>query len=254
MPRILNRYRTELGVEARPQELNASVLRTVERLQSEAARVTVERAGVSNGRLEVEVSIENLAGHKLPSAYPSRRVWLHFSVKDLHDQLIFDSGAFTEDGRITGNDNDENPEEYEPHYREIDSSNQVQIYEPILVDREGRLTTGLLTAVRYGKDNRLLPRGFDKATADENVAVRGSAIEDTDFSGGGDRVRYSVDLQGAQGPFRVDVELWYQPIGFRWAENLKSYDAFLTNRFVSYYEDMSAFSAIILASSAATVP
>ena len=120
------------------------------------------------------------------------------------------------------------------------------------MDREGRVTTGLLTAVRYGKDNRLLPRGFDKATADEDIAVHGSAIEDEDFTGGGDRTRYSVGLQGAEGPFRVDVELWYQPIGFRWAENLRSYDTPLTNRFVSYYEDMSASSAIVLTRSTAT--
>jgi hypothetical protein len=213
----------------------------------------VERAEISNGRLEAEVSIENLAGHKLPSAYPSRRVWLHFMVRDANDRLIFDSGAFGDDGQIKGNDNDLDPAKYEPHYRTIDREDQVQIYEPILVDGEGGVTTGLLAAVHYGKDNRLLPRGFDKATAGEDVAVHGSAAEDGDFTGGGDRIRYTVDLRGAGGPFRVDVELWYQPIGYRWAQNLKPYDTALTNRFVNYYEDMSSSSAIILARSGATV-
>jgi hypothetical protein len=253
LPRIFNRHKEELGVTAYPQELSGSILRTLEHLQSSAARVSLERTAVSNGRLEAEVVIESLAGHKLPSAYPSRRVWIHFSVRDANDRLIFDSGAFEDNGRIKGNDNDRNPTEYEPHYREIVSADQVQIYEPILVDGDGRVTTGLLAAVRYGKDNRLLPRGFDKATAGEDVAVQGSAVEDKDFTGGGDRIRYVVDLQSAEGPFQVDVELWYQPIGFRWAENLRSYDSALTNRFVSYYDDMSASSALILAKSAATV-
>jgi hypothetical protein len=222
----------------------------MEHLQSKAARVSVERIEVSNGRLEAEISIDNLAGHKLPSAYPSRRVWLHFSVKDGNGRLLFDSGAFEDDGQIKGNDNDQDPTKYEPHYRVIESADQVQIYEPILVDGDGVVTTGLLAAVNYGKDNRLLPRGFDKATADEDVAVHGSATEDEDFTGGGDRIRYSVDVRSAGGPFQVGVELWYQPIGYRWAENLRSYDAALTKRFVSYYEDLSSSSAIILARSA----
>ena len=54
-------------------------------------------------------------------------------------------------------------------------------------DPTGALTTGLLTAVRYVKDNRLLPRGFDKSTADKDVAVHGDAAADADFTGGGDR-------------------------------------------------------------------
>ena len=252
LPRIFNRYRADLGVEAYPQELSASVLRTVEHLQSQAARLSVDRIDVANGRLDAEVSIVNLAGHKLPSAYPSRRVWLHFSVKDGNDRLIFDSGAFEESGKIRGNDNDENPGKYEPHYREITAEDQVQIYEPILIDTAGRLTTGLLTAVSYGKDNRILPRGFDKASAPEDVEVHGSATDDSDFTGGSDRVRYSVNLRGSDGPFQVDVELWYQPIGFRWAENLRGYDKPLTRRFVSYYEGMSAYSAVVLARTAAT--
>ena len=90
--------------------------------------------------------------------------------------------------------------------------------------------------MRYVKDNRLLPRGFDKRTADKDVAVHGDAEADADFVGGGDQVRYSVAVGEAQGPFQVDAELWYQPIGYRWAMNLKQYDAIEPRRFVGYYE------------------
>ena len=101
---------------------------------------------------------------------------------------------------------------------------QVQIYESILGDQGGSPTTGLLTAIGYLKDNRLAPRGFDKRTADKEVAVVGGALDDSDFSGGGDRTQYSVALGDAQGPFQTEVELWYQPVGYRWAENLRRYD------------------------------
>jgi hypothetical protein len=105
----------------------------------------------------------------------------------------------------------------------------------------------LLSAVGYLKDNRLLPHGFQKQTAGKDIAVIGEAADDPNFTDAGDLVRYSVASGAARGPFRVTAELWYQPIGFRWAHNLNPYSAAETRRFVSYYESMSSGTAVVLA-------
>ena len=52
---------------------------------------------------------------------------------------------------------------------------------------------------------------------------------------------------GARGPFRIEAELCYQPIGYRWAMNLKNYDADEPRRFTAYYEAASSSSMQILA-------
>ena len=202
----------------------------------------------------MEVSVRNLTGHKLPTGYPSRRAWLHFTVRDRENQLVFSSGEVTPSGLIRGNDNDADAARFEPHYTEIRSEDQVQIYEPVMRDPDGNITTGLLRASAYVKDNRLLPRGFDKAAAVPDIAVLGAAREDLDFTGEGDRVRYVVDTAGRAGPFQIDVELRYQPIGFRWAQNLKPYEAAETQRFVSWFDAMSTGSSVVLARSTASVP
>ena len=87
------------------------------------------------------------------------------------------------------------------------------------------LTTGLLSGARYVKDNRPLPRGFDKTTASDDIAVRGEASADPNFGSAGDQLRYVLDLPTAPGPLTIGVELRYQPIGYRWAQNLGGYDA-----------------------------
>jgi len=252
MLKVLNRYRQELGVAAPPPELTAAAQRTVEHLQSEAALVSIERVDLRSGRLEAEVSVENLGGHKLPTAYPSRRAWLHVTMRDRNGRTVFESGALNAAGTIQDNDSDADPARFEPHYTEIRSGDQVQIYEAIMADSDGAVTTGLLAAVRYLKDNRLLPRGFDKRTASKDVAVVGGAFEDQDFTGAGDRVRYSVALGEAQGPFQIEARLWYQPISFRWAMNLQRYDAQEPRRFTRYYDAMGSASAVVLAQAAAT--
>ena len=246
LPRILNRHRDELGVDAPPQELDRTIRRTTEHLQSKAATVAIKIVEIMNGNLRAEVSIKNLAGHKLPSAYPSRRVWIHFTVLDSDDSLIFESGRMEADGSISGNDNDADRDRFEPHYTEIDSPDKVQIYEPILAGPNNDVTTVLLTASQYAKDNRLLPEGFDKATAEEDIAVHGAAESDKDFRGGGDRVTYVVPLGGSKGPFKVRAELWYQPISYRWAHNLEQEQAEEIGRFVSYYNDFSSSSGLML--------
>ena len=244
--RLLNRYRVELGVAALPAELEASAARTIENVQTKAATVAIDSPAVSAGRLAFDVDVQDLTGHKFPTGYPARRAWLHVTVRDGSGRALFESGAITPAGLISGNDNDADPLQFEPHYTEIRQPDQVQIYESIMGDPNGRPTTGLLTAVRYLKDNRLLPRGFDKATADPWVKVVGGALEDADFSGGGDRVRYSVDVGSGAGPYQIEAELRFQPIGFRWAHNLEPYDAPEPQRFVGYYESMSDSASIIV--------
>jgi len=250
MLRMLNRYRDDLDVAALPQELNSAADNTVAFLQAKSARVSIENVQLAGSHLQAAVVVENLTGHKLPTAYPSRRCWLHFMVRDRNDRVIFESGALRADGSIAGNDNDADARRYEPHYTEISSSEQVQIYEDILGGPKGEVTTGLLTAVDYLKDNRLLPHGFDKHTTDRDIAVVGAALDDPDFTDAGDHVRYSVDLGSAQGPFRVEAELWYQPIGYRWANNLKQYgQAAEPRRFNGFYDSMSQGTAQLLARS-----
>jgi hypothetical protein len=250
--RMLNRYRADLSVGALPQELAAAADRTVAHLETKSATVAIDHVEVSAGHLETEVAVDNLGGHKLPTAYPSRRAWLHVTVRDRNKQIIFESGALQPDGQIIGNDNDADAARFEPHYKQITSADQVQIYEAIMVNSAGAPTTGLLSAVRYIKDNRLLPHGFDKKTADPDVAVHGAAADDPDFTDAGDRIRYSVDLKNAQGPFQVDAELWYQPISYRWAGNLKNYDAPEPKRFNGYYDAMAPHSAVMLGHASAT--
>jgi hypothetical protein len=248
MPRILNAHRQELAVQALPQELETTARQTVDHLSTAAATVSLVNTEVSNGTLRTEVVVTNLAGHKLPSAYPSRRAWIHLAVWNAAGEIVFESGGLRPDGSIVGNANDVDATRYEPHHTEIDHPEQVQIYEAIMTDPEGAVTTVLLSAMTYVKDNRLLPEGFDKATADDDVSVHGRASEDEDFVGGRDRVRYAIDVSDAEGPFIVDVELWYQPIGYRWAHNLGDQEAEEIERFIGYYEETAGSSAALLAS------
>jgi len=252
MMKMLNRYRVDLGVRATPAEMAGAIARTETHLRTDTARLAVTAERV-NGRVTADVTVENLAGHKFPTAYPSRRAWIQLSVKDAQGRVVFESGAWTPDGRITGNLNDTDPARFEPHYAQIDQADQVQIYESVMGDPAGRVTTGLLTGARYLKDNRLLPRGLDKARATADVAVHGEASSDADFAAGRDRVRYVVNAAPSSGELTVTATLWFQPIGFRWADNLRAYDSMETNRFVAYYQSMSSESALAIGTATTVV-
>jgi hypothetical protein len=248
MQRMLNRYREDLHVAALPQELTAAADLTERYLGTQSARLSIGDVRIDGGRLSTDVAIENLGGHKLPTAYPSRRAWIHLVLRDRARRVIFESGAVNPDGSVRGNDNDADKTKFEPHYTEIRDAGEVQIYESIIGDMNGAVTTGLLSGARYLKDNRLLPRGFDKGRAEADIAVHGSAASDPDFTGGGDRVRYSIPVAAGDGPFEVDAELLYQPIGHRWAQNLKAYNsAPEPRRFTAYYDAMASGATATLA-------
>jgi hypothetical protein len=247
MPLIFNRNRADLGTIALPQDLDRAAQETKQHLRSSAARLSISSADLAGNSLAVEVVLSNLAGHKLPTAYPSRRAWIHLAVRDKDGRPVFASGALNNDGSITGNDNDGDPDRYEPHYSLITDPHQVQIYEAIMVDAGDSITTGLLAAVRFIKDNRLLPQGFTKATAQDDIAVQGKAGQDSDFSGGTDTVSYRIPVDPGGAPFSVQAELWYQPIAYRWAHNLGQQQAEEIDRFISLYDSAAADSGIVLA-------
>jgi hypothetical protein len=254
MLRMLNRYRSELGVEAAPGELDAAARRAEELLQTRTAGVRIENMTRDASGLAFDVVVENLAGHKLPTGYPSRRAWLRVSVRDPAGRTLFESGALRPDGSIVGNDGDDGADRWEPHHRTIADAGQVQIYESVMEHHAGGPTTGLLHAVGYLKDNRVLPRGFAKTGADPDVAVVGDALADADFAGGMDRVRYTPPIDAQAGALEVVAELWYQPIAFRWARNLADYDAAEPRRFLAWYDAMAPASGLRIAGARALVP
>lgn len=57
----------------------------------------------------------------------------------------------------------------------------------------------------------------------------------------------------ASGPLTIEAQLWYQPVGFRWARNLDVYDTFETKRFVRYSDAMASTTALMLAQTTRTV-
>ena len=247
MLRLLDRYRDALGVTAPSAALQRAAAATEDHLRNETARLDIAAISLEGSDLLVDLRVRNLAGHKLPTAYPSRRAWLHLQVADQRGATLFESGALGPDGAIAGNDNDADPLAFEPHHQEISSPEQVQIYEPIIADGRGQVTTGLLRAVRYLKDNRLLPAGFDKSSAERTVAAQGAAADDEDFRDGGDAIRYRIALDDGVAFVTVSARLLFQSIGFRWARNLDAYDSFETDRFAGYYRANAAQSAVALA-------
>ena len=164
------------------------------------------------GVLAFDVVVTNLTGHKFPTGFPSRRAWRHVTIREREGGVVFESGGVTKAGSIVGNDHDSVAATFEPHHKEITSPDAVQIYESVMGTPGGAPTTGLLQATQYLKDNRLLPRGFDKRTAAPEIAVVGAGATDADFTGNGDRVRYRIPMVA---PGTIEVELRYQPISFR---------------------------------------
>ncbi|HKY84382.1 MAG TPA: hypothetical protein VJ160_06095, partial [Anaerolineales bacterium] len=105
----------------------------------------------------------------------------------------------------------------------------------------------------YLKDNRLLADGFQKSAPYEDIAVRGSARDDPDFLGGGDRILLDIPVSGTRrAPYTVEAELLFQPIGYRWIENLRSSEGAEVERFLRY-ADAIPNEPVVVARAEATV-
>lgn len=181
-----------------------------------AARVTVKEMRREGSTLVAVVRVDNEAGHKLPTGYPSRRVWLHVTASS-GGSVVWESGA---PGALPA---------AQPHYNEISSEAEVQVYEATLVDVQGSATHRALDARRYSKDNRILPRGFAPTGSDRSRTEVVGVIADPTFTPGSDEVTYRMMVPAGS---TLRVELLYQALRPETIEAIEAAQTPAGSRFV----------------------
>jgi hypothetical protein len=238
---IFNNNKTQLGILS--NNFGATMAATDTMLHNAGDIVSTETNG--KAKLEFTLRANSDTGHKLPSAYPSRRVILHVQVKNALGQVVWESGKINANGSVEGVDADTTPGGFEPHYDLITDQGQVQVYESIMGNDEDQVTYTLLRGHHYKKDNRLLPRGFDKLTASDDIKVVGDAFIDKDFVGGSDDVTYRISNL-PNGQYTVEAEMIYQTLSYGFAQNLfADNDISEVNDFKSMFDASSQKSQLI---------
>lgn len=210
MLRQLAKHAGWLNAAATPEQLVAAAEATGRFLTS-AAKLAVVGVGQ-----ELRVTVINETGHKLPTGYPTRRMWLHVRAFDASGRVVYESGG-SKDGAIV----DAEGKRLDPAgaiipHVEHAGTDEVPIWEAVPVDEAGRRTHLLLGTARIAKDNRILPAGW---RADHPDAKRTRPIGtdgDSDFLPGRDSVRYVLPATAAS----ATVELLYQAVP---PETIESY-------------------------------
>jgi hypothetical protein len=214
-------------------------------LRQQTARIQIANASFQDDQLQVDVSVQNQAGHKLPTAYPSRRVWIRFQVKDADGQVVFASGQFDDRGRILDGEQRVLSSELVggpivPHYGTIESSDQVQVYEAIMQDANGQATFSLLRGATYYKDNRLLPRGWKQDHRRGPLTAPVAIDDDQDFLAGTDVTTFVIRRLEGRAPFQIEASLHYQVLGARYAAELLACDVPEMKEFAKLYATADA--------------
>jgi hypothetical protein len=212
----------EAGEFAATAELTRAFLKT-------AASLSITGRTLGSGELAFDLTIQNESGHKLPTSFPSRRMWVGTRITDASGNVVFTSGlpdesyrlpmdaVFTSDACLAAKKTSDFDSSvcYQRHISEVVSEQNVPVYEAVLGSTTGQITHILLYAADSLKDNRIPPRGFDSDSAPEDVRPVGVA-GDSDFNAGNegkDTIRYRIPVSAdAALPLQVETTLYYQSI------------------------------------------
>lgn len=234
--------RDKLGVVATKEALQQAALATRKQLADSTAKATILNARFDeNSQLVFDVKIENKTGHKLPSGYPSRRIWLAIEVLQ-ERQRVFLSGGYEDDGSLSG----VSQPLAIPHVDLVTKSSQIPVWESVVVDSKGMPTTELVSMARYKKDNRILPAGWkhDGPYA-QKTRPRGIG-KDADFVSGSDTVHYKLKLEKSKQASTVIIaRLFYQSIPPAWARDLENVPSPEAQLFMSIYKVMPTTTEIL---------
>jgi len=239
--RMLLADRDELNPNATPEAFRATIRTARQALQSNTARLRIHESARMGDQLRIQLRVENLVGHKLPTGIPVRRMWIRVRLLDADGNVAFVSGSYDASGRILGADgtplsSEEVSGPTEPHRDQITDPDQVQIYEAVMADSDGVLTFRLMRAASFLKDNRLLPLGWSRDHAEAaRTAPHGGATQDANFTAGQDTVLYRIHAPASGGPYRLEASLLYQPIGQRFAAELLQFTTPEIDAFARYF-------------------
>ncbi len=238
---IFAKNREKLGAPASTEAFKQAALATRKQLADSTAKLTIKGTRVEDGRFKFDVLVENKTGHKLPSGYPSRRVWLAMEIRQGRTR-VFLSGSVDEAGRL---DDVKDPLAL-PHIDVVTQPSQIPVWETVVVDAKGKTTTELVAMARYAKDNRILPKGwrqdgpYAKKTAPQGIG------KDSDFVGGHDTVHYDLNLGDVAGERLVIIaRLFYQTIPPVWANDLKNVPTAEAKLFNSIYAESPTTTEIL---------
>ncbi len=252
MLRLLKEHREELGIPATDVQFDSTIARSLRNLHHsiDLDLVLTER---TNDTAFLEARLINLVGHKFPSGYPSRRAFIRVFALDAQGDTLFQSGAWDGTNEVIGHD-----ATYEPHYETVTQGDQVQIYEMVMGDVNGDVTTVLERAATTIKDNRPVPQGFSTAHyAYDTTRIEGVPATDLDFNhdalgvegNGGDITRYHIPLGGYAGALTVHARLYYQPVPPKWNAEMFSEHSAPIDTFRTMYDNADGTPELVAADS-----
>lgn len=111
MQKILKSNIEELGITAEASHFDSTLSLTERILKQATVDLELSEMGRTLDTLSFNVMIKNLAGHKFPAGFPSRRVYLELLVKGQEGDTLFHSGRMDEGINLIGED-----PEFEPHH------------------------------------------------------------------------------------------------------------------------------------------
>ncbi len=219
MLKLLRNNIDALQLTAETTDFDATIARTLSILQERSIAVDCEIQERTNDTLFVNIQLGNPAGHKIPSGYPSRRVIVQLEVKNELDETVFYTGEWNENFELLNDD-----ATFEQHHAIINSKEQVQIYQMVMGNVNGDVTSTLLHAAFPLKDNRLPPVGFSTSHPNyDTVKIVGSAENDANFNfnnQGGDIINFHIPTHQYTGLLTAEVRVFYQTISPRWITDL----------------------------------
>jgi len=240
MSRLLLDFGGQLGVTASESQFDSTIARSTRMLQQRTLDIALSEEARTEDTLFISLFLQNKAGHKFPAGYPSRRAFIELVASTDEGETIFLSGETDEDFNLL----DEDPE-FENHFAMINSEDQVQIYEMVMGDVNGDVTTVLERASEQLKDNRIPPVGFSTSHFSyDTVKIVGDALNDADFNyesgnegSGSDRLRFHIPLDGYGGNINITAKVYYQTINDKWLEHMFTYNSEEIDLFRSIYDE-----------------